>query len=270
MFSHGLVSLWGFRFRSLREGKQKAEEEEAARLRKAREEEAARQAQEAAEAARREKEAAEAEHEVKEAALRESEATTQVLSVVTGTAYTAPQAEAGPQAEAKPEEKDAEPAQEHPDAVETDQAPGSSTTPAGKQPPSRSLEKREMRRKRGLEHSQRESVRAASSAKEQSAKELEPSTIVPGKEEQHEDKNNTKRTPAGPVRPATLHLDVPSSNEPTHSCAKESASRGSRATDQRLSGNNEEKTRKILQYDTHTHAHTHVYTHTYTLTHIYM
>ncbi|XP_062869528.1 si:zfos-588f8.1 isoform X3 [Trichomycterus rosablanca] len=133
--------------------------------------------------------------------------------------------------------------------------------PSVKQPPSRSQEKREMRRKRGLEHSQRESVRAASSGKDESAKELDHYTFIPWKEDKAKKeaaapaddiekvKKEAKRATAGPVRPATLHLDVPISNEPKHTRAKEGASKGNAQPDQSLpeSQSKEDKRTKMLQ-----------------------
>ncbi|TSK53780.1 Unconventional myosin-IXb [Bagarius yarrelli] len=91
----------------------------------------------------------------------------------------------------------------------------------GKLPASRSQEKRELRRQRGLEHSQRESVRAAAANKDESCKELDPYTVVPQKKETSE--KDTEKEEKGKdkivtrqVRPTTLPLELPPSNEPKH------------------------------------------------------
>lgn len=147
------------------------------------------------------------------------------------------EAEAGPQLE----EEEGEPATISP--PQEDKSTTSTTSPhaqrrrpqpglINKVPSSRSLEKREQRRRRGLEHSQRESERAASSSssatnrdqtspaksrnqetsklKERSdSKELDQYTFVAWKmKEDKGGKKEGKASPpaAGPVRPSTLSL----------------------------------------------------------------
>ncbi|XP_073792324.1 unconventional myosin-IXb isoform X18 [Danio rerio] len=89
-------------------------------------------------------------------------------------------AEAGPQPEVKEQEKQSENESITPPRDENTQSkPMTPETPTGqvqnrtpsisKLPPSRSLEKRELRRQRGLEHNQRESERAASVGKEETS-----------------------------------------------------------------------------------------------------
>ncbi|XP_046714339.1 unconventional myosin-IXb isoform X3 [Silurus meridionalis] len=95
------------------------------------------------------------------------------------------------------------------------------TPPIGKLPTTRSQEKRELRRQRGLEHNQRESVRAAAAGKDERCKELDQYTFISQKNEkpkkEAEDEEMVKKEAAtGPVRPSTLPLDVPASNEPKH------------------------------------------------------
>ncbi|XP_041695679.1 unconventional myosin-IXb isoform X5 [Coregonus clupeaformis] len=106
--------------------------------------------------------------------------------------------------------------------------------PLHKAPASRSQEKRELRRQRGLEHSQRESERVASAAtKEEPApkvmdqeaanraegkpkgrpertdsKEMDQYTFVAWKKEDKGKKEAKAATPA-PIRPSTLHLNPP-------------------------------------------------------------
>uniref|UniRef100_A0A3B3TJ24 Myosin IXB n=1 Tax=Poecilia latipinna TaxID=48699 RepID=A0A3B3TJ24_9TELE len=108
---------------------------------------------------------------------------------------------------------------------------------SNKVPSSRSLEKREQRRRRGLEHSQRESERAASSSSSSSAtsrdqtsptksrnqetsklkersdsKELDQYTFVAWKvkeEKGGKKEGKTSAPSAGPVRPSTLPLHAP-------------------------------------------------------------
>lgn len=112
--------------------------------------------------------------------------------------------------------------------------PGRSRAPQiVKLPASRSQEKREQRRQRGLEHSQRESVRAAAAGKDESCKELTDSTFISQKsgklkkENEDEEKVN-KVKEICPVRPSSLSLDVPASNEPSKhtSVIKDMPSRG--------------------------------------------
>ncbi|XP_053094108.1 unconventional myosin-IXb isoform X4 [Pangasianodon hypophthalmus] len=99
--------------------------------------------------------------------------------------------------------------------------PGQSRAPPmGKLPASRSQEKRELRRQRGLEHSQRESVRAAAAGKDQSCKELDHYTFIsqkrekPKKEAEDEEEKVKKGAVTSPIRPSTLPLEVPASDEP--------------------------------------------------------
>lgn len=101
--------------------------------------------------------------------------------------------------------------------------PGRSRAPPmGKLPTSRSQEKRELRRQRGLEHSQRESVRAAAAGKDESCKELDHYTFIsqksekPKKEADNEEEKVKKEDVTCPIRPSTLPLEVSASNEPKH------------------------------------------------------
>ncbi|XP_017333341.1 unconventional myosin-IXb isoform X5 [Ictalurus punctatus] len=92
--------------------------------------------------------------------------------------------------------------------------------PMGKLPASRSQEKRELRRQRGLEHSQRESVRAAAASKDESCKELDQYTFIsqkvekPKKETEDKEEKVKKEAVTSPIRPLTLPLEVPVSNDP--------------------------------------------------------
>uniref|UniRef100_A0A8B9KBF1 Myosin IXB n=1 Tax=Astyanax mexicanus TaxID=7994 RepID=A0A8B9KBF1_ASTMX len=100
----------------------------------------------------------------------------------------------------------------------------------GKIPASKSQEKRELRRQRGLEHSQREIQRAASISREEppqkspvgpdgrlnersNSKELDQYTFVAWKSEKtkKDTKDESEMVTSGPVRPTTLPLDVPGS-----------------------------------------------------------
>lgn len=99
--------------------------------------------------------------------------------------------------------------------------PGRSRAPPmGKLPASRSQEKRELRRQRGLEHSQRESVRAAAAGKDESCKELDPYIFISHKSEklkkeaEVEKEKAKKQAATCPARPSTLPLEVPVPNEP--------------------------------------------------------
>lgn len=101
--------------------------------------------------------------------------------------------------------------------------PGRTRAPlTGKVPTSRSQEKRELRRQRGLEHSQRESVRAAAALKDESCKELDQYTFICQKSEKakkeidDEEEKVKKEATTCPIRPSTLPLEVPASNEPKH------------------------------------------------------
>ncbi|KAK3533378.1 hypothetical protein QTP70_019321 [Hemibagrus guttatus] len=98
--------------------------------------------------------------------------------------------------------------------------PGRSRAPLmGKLPASRSQEKRELRRQRGLEHSQRESVRAAAAGKEESCKELDNYTFISQKSEKTKKEPEEKvknKAETSAVRPSTLSLEVPASDEIKH------------------------------------------------------
>ncbi|XP_060797180.1 si:zfos-588f8.1 isoform X9 [Neoarius graeffei] len=100
--------------------------------------------------------------------------------------------------------------------------PGRSRAPPmGKLPTSRSQEKRELRRQRGLEHSQRESVRAAAAGKDEGCKELDHYTFIAQKSEKpkkaaDDEEKVKKQAVTGPIRPSTLPLEVSESNEPKH------------------------------------------------------
>uniref|UniRef100_W5LB61 Myosin IXB n=1 Tax=Astyanax mexicanus TaxID=7994 RepID=W5LB61_ASTMX len=104
------------------------------------------------------------------------------------------------------------------------------TPSLGKIPASKSQEKRELRRQRGLEHSQREIQRAASISREEppqkspvgpdgrlnersNSKELDQYTFVAWKSEKtkKDTKDESEMVTSGPVRPTTLPLDVPGS-----------------------------------------------------------
>ncbi|KAM9461335.1 unconventional myosin-IXb isoform 4-T5 [Clarias gariepinus] len=121
--------------------------------------------------------------------------------------------------------------------------PGRSRAPPmGKLPVSRSQEKRELRRQRGLEHSQRESVRAAAAGKDESCKELDHYTFIsqkidkPKKEAEDEEEKVKKGTAAGPVRPSTLPLEVPESKEPKYTpSTKDLLNRGKSNTQPEIS-----------------------------------
>ncbi|XP_072555858.1 unconventional myosin-IXb-like isoform X4 [Paramormyrops kingsleyae] len=97
-----------------------------------------------------------------------------------------------------------------------------------KSPVSRSQEKRELRRQRGLEHSQRECQRAASASKEEQAtspkgtepaagtegkpkdsKELDQYTFVEWKVKEEKGKKEAKTSTSPQSRPNTLPLDLP-------------------------------------------------------------
>ncbi|XP_043985328.1 unconventional myosin-IXb isoform X5 [Gambusia affinis] len=148
------------------------------------------------------------------------------------------EAEAGPQLDEDQEPGLAPPTGISPDQEDKKSSTTSTTSPhaelkrpqpglISKVPSSRSLEKREQRRRRGLEHSQRESERAASSSSSSSSsatnqdqtsltksrnqetsklkersdsKELDQYTFVAWK------KKDGKTSPPGPVRPSTLPL----------------------------------------------------------------
>lgn len=92
---------------------------------------------------------------------------------------------------------------------------GQSKAPVmGKLPASRSQEKRELRRQRGLEHSQRESVRAAAAGKEENCKELDHYTFISQKSEKTKKEAEVEeKIKIKPVRPSTLPLEVPASDK---------------------------------------------------------
>ncbi|KAI5609831.1 unconventional myosin-IXb [Silurus asotus] len=246
------------RYNSLKEDKSQREEEEArqrkeeevAAARRAQEEaEVARKAQEAEKAARKEREAAEAARRAQEEAKRQKDAeelairqklaeeeaakllkqktkkeapalqlnNQAVLEIYsqndlaqTSGKKESQQTEAGPQHKAELSDSQVTPKHRRP-----------KTPPIGKLPTTRSQEKRELRRQRGLEHNQRESVRAAAAGKDERCKELDQYTFISQKNEkpkkEAEDEEMVKKEAAtGPVRPSTLPLDVPASNEPKH------------------------------------------------------
>ncbi|XP_056095327.1 unconventional myosin-IXb isoform X7 [Rhinichthys klamathensis goyatoka] len=150
-----------------------------------------------------------------------------------------PQVEAGPPLEVKEQQKQTE--KESSALPRDERTPMSPETPTGqiqnrapqlsKLPVSRSQEKRELRRQRGLEHSQRESERAASAWKDDTpfksktlespgkaegklkersdSKELDQYTFVAWKGEKS--KRDAKDVPPELVRPSTLPLDIPTS-----------------------------------------------------------
>ncbi|XP_067271466.1 si:zfos-588f8.1 isoform X4 [Pseudorasbora parva] len=153
-----------------------------------------------------------------------------------------PQVEAGPHLDVKGQQKQTEKepsslprdegAQGKPMSPETQTGQSLNRAPQlGKLPVSRSQEKRELRRQRGLEHSQRESERAASAGKDDTAfksktlespgkaegklkersdsKELDQYTFVAWKGEKA--KRDAKDVPTELVRPSTLPLDIPAS-----------------------------------------------------------
>lgn len=153
-----------------------------------------------------------------------------------------PQVEAGPPLEVKEQQKQTEKessalprderTQGKPMSPETQSGQSQNKAPPlSKLPVSRSQEKRELRRQRGLEHSQRESERAASAWKDDTpfksktlespgkaegklkersdSKELDQYTFVAWKGDKS--KRDTKDVPAELVRPSTLPLDIPTS-----------------------------------------------------------
>lgn len=153
-----------------------------------------------------------------------------------------PQVEAGPHLEVKEQQKQTEKKSSTlPREEGTQGKPMSPETPTGqcqnrapplsKLPVSRSQEKRELRRQRGLEHNQRESERAASAGKDDTSlksktpeiprkedgklkersdsKELDQYTFVAWKGDKG--KKDTKDVPPELVRPSTLPLDIPTS-----------------------------------------------------------
>ncbi|KAK7126450.1 hypothetical protein R3I94_017810 [Phoxinus phoxinus] len=153
-----------------------------------------------------------------------------------------PQVEAGPPLDVKEQQKQPEKeASALPRDERTQGKPMSPETPTGqiqnrapplsKLPVSRSQEKRELRRQRGLEHSQRESERAASAGKDDTpfksitlespgkaegklkersdSKELDQYTFVAWKGDKS--KKDAKDVPPELVRPSTLPLDIPTS-----------------------------------------------------------
>lgn len=141
----------------------------------------------------------------------------------------------------------------HPDASRP-KAP-----PMGKLPTSRSQEKRELRRQRGLEHSQRESVRAAAAGKDESCKELDHYTFIshksekPKKEAKDEEEKVKKEATTCPARPSTLPLEVPASNEPKHAPeTKDIPSRGKSNTQPEITlkepKHQEDKRTRMLKY----------------------
>ncbi|XDV22838.1 hypothetical protein PO909_027642 [Leuciscus waleckii] len=153
-----------------------------------------------------------------------------------------PQVEAGPPLEVKEEQKQTEKesstlprderTQGKPMSPETQSGQSQNRAPPlSKLPVSRSQEKRELRRQRGLEHSQRESERAASAWKDDTpfksktlespgkaegklkersdSKELDQYTFVAWKGDKS--KRDAKDVPPELVRPSTLPLDIPTS-----------------------------------------------------------
>ncbi|KAK7136625.1 hypothetical protein R3I93_016844 [Phoxinus phoxinus] len=153
-----------------------------------------------------------------------------------------PQVEAGPPLDVKEQQKQPEKeASALPRDERTQGKPMSPETqtgqiqnrapPLSKLPVSRSQEKRELRRQRGLEHSQRESERAASAGKDDTpfksitlespgkaegklkersdSKELDQYTFVAWKGDKS--KKDAKDVPPELVRPSTLPLDIPTS-----------------------------------------------------------
>ncbi|XP_077081322.1 unconventional myosin-IXb isoform X5 [Siphateles boraxobius] len=153
-----------------------------------------------------------------------------------------PQVEAGPPLEVKEQQKQTEKESSAlPRDERTQGKPMSPETPTGqiqnrapplsKLPVSRSQEKRELRRQRGLEHSQRESERAASAWKDDTplksktlespgkaegklkersdSKELDQYTFVAWKGDKS--KRDAKEVTPELVRPSTLPLDIPTS-----------------------------------------------------------
>ncbi|XP_056304020.1 unconventional myosin-IXb isoform X3 [Danio aesculapii] len=191
------------------------------------------------------------------------------VSKVQNRAEKVPQVEAGPQPEVKEQEKQSEnesitpPRDENtqakPMTPETPTGQGQNRTPSiSKLPPSRSLEKRELRRQRGLEHNQRESERAASVGKEETTlksktldspvkadnklKERSDSKTLdsPGKADNKlkersdskeldqytfvawkgdKNKKDPKDAPQELVRPTTLPLDIPSPGIRRNGCS---------------------------------------------------
>ncbi|KAG7487958.1 hypothetical protein MATL_G00029080 [Megalops atlanticus] len=142
--------------------------------------------------------------------------------------------------EPQEEEEEASPAAPTPG----DEKKESATCPQEKRPrppplhksaASRSQEKRELRRQRGLEHSQRESQRAASANKEDAAlkakpqeaasgteskpkeradsKELDQYTFVAWKVKEEKGKKESKATSSQPSRPSSLSLSSPGNPE---------------------------------------------------------
>ncbi|XP_052394784.1 unconventional myosin-IXb isoform X2 [Carassius gibelio] len=244
------------------EAAQRAKEAEEAARQAKKEEEAARNAREEQEAARRQKEQetllqqplapGKQSNNVETLVLERSKAPVDVEIGSKGTAQVdvskdrsnseiVPQVEAGPP-EVKEHQKQKEnESSAHPREEGTQTKPTSLEIPSGqsqnrapplaKLPVSRSQEKRELRRQRGLEHSQRESERAAlagkdntffesktlerpgkvdSKLKERSdSKELDQYTFVAWKVDKV--KKDAKVVPPELVRPSTLPLDIPNS-----------------------------------------------------------
>ncbi|XP_026108541.1 unconventional myosin-IXb-like [Carassius auratus] len=244
------------------EAAQRAKEAEEAARQAKKEEEAARHAREEQEAARRQKEQetllqqplapGKQSNNVETLVLERSKAPVDVEIGSKGTAQVdvskdrsnseiVPQVEAGPP-EVKEHQKQKEnESSAHPREEGTQTKPTSLEIPSGqsqnrapplaKLPVSRSQEKRELRRQRGLEHSQRESERAAlagkdntffesktlerpgkvdSKLKERSdSKELDQYTFVAWKVDKV--KKDAKDVPPELVRPSTLPLDIPNS-----------------------------------------------------------
>ncbi|XP_051551345.1 unconventional myosin-IXb isoform X3 [Myxocyprinus asiaticus] len=146
-----------------------------------------------------------------------------------------PQVEAGPHPEIKENQKHSESEsspQPKEEGTQAKQAGQNQTRPSSlSKLPTSSQEKRELRRQRGLEHSQRESQRVASAAKDDpsfksktldsprnaegklkewaDSKELDQYTFVAWKGEKV--KRDTKDVSPEPVRPSTLHLEIPPS-----------------------------------------------------------
>lgn len=136
----------------------------------------------------------------------------------------------------------------------------STAPPMGKLPASRSQEKRELRRQRGLEHSQRESVRAAAAGKDESCKDLDHYTFIcqknekPKKEAGDEEGKVKKEAATCPIRPSTLPLEVPAYSEPEHTLGtKDMPGRGKSKTQPEITlkepGRQEDKRTRTLKYD---------------------
>uniref|UniRef100_A0AAR2KMG7 Myosin IXB n=1 Tax=Pygocentrus nattereri TaxID=42514 RepID=A0AAR2KMG7_PYGNA len=305
------------RYQSLQEERRRRKEEEA-RRRREEEEEAARRALEAAESARREREAAESARrarEAEEAARKAQEAEEAARKMKEAEEEAARLAEQRRKEEASqklrnetsktaPEESlDRKiPAATLPEAkmpisvsaeedkslqISTPVTPSeqlkSKTPSLGRLSTSRSQEKRELRRQRGLEHSQREIERAASINREEppqksptgpesrqnersNSRELDQYTFVAWKG----DKQKKELAPA-PVRPTTLPLDVPGSRNGHNECpsaAKDPTNKGKAqrsntqpdvtSSEPQKQGNRRSTgfLRKILKKRPHKEAHT--------------